>query len=171
MKGDESMELDIQGVCDGIQRLANRLDLNMELSPSKLYTMLMHYLEIRATVSHPFNISGPQKRISKPAGWTQEHEAIWVQWLEHEISLELWHMFVMRPVFGYDERRWEIGIEGWRDEIYTFMPFWFVRSMSRFEEIDPTGLPDEEEEGRWGPSEERKKQEIDPYLADYYDRR
>lgn len=163
------MELDIQGVCDGIIMLSKRLDLNMELTPTALYTMLIHYLNLRATVLHPFEISGPQRRVSKPKGWADNHEAIWIQWLEHTIPLDLWDMLVIYPVFGENERIWEAGIEGWRSEIYTFMPFWFERSMSRFEEIDPTALPDEEEEGWRGPSE--KKQEIDPYLADYYERR
>jgi hypothetical protein len=164
------MELDIQRVCDGIHRLAKRLDLSMGLTPSALYTMLIDYLVIRSTVVHPFVIDGPKRRVSKPSGWTENHEAIWTQWLEHEVPLDSWNELIMEPVFGQDVRLWEINMEGWRDEIYTLMPFWFVRSMTRFEEIDPTMLPDEEE-GRRGPSEERKKQELDPYLADYYERR
>ena len=163
------MELDIQDVCDGIHMIAKRLNLNMELTPSALYTMILHYIDVRATVDHPFQIQGPRRRVSKPAGWAARNEEIWVQWLEHRVPLDLWNSLIMDPVFGDDIREWEIGIEGWRNEIYTFMPFWFVRSMPRFDEIDPTMLPDEDEE--YDNTDERKKQDIDPYLADYYERR
>jgi hypothetical protein len=125
---------------------------------------------MRSTVAHPFELTSSwRRRISIPAGWTTAHEEIWVQWLEHSVPHESWLALVIEPVFGPDERLWEIGVEGWRDEIYMFMPFWFARSMPRFEEIDPTGLPEEEEEG--SRNEEKKKPTSDPYLDDYYDRR
>ncbi len=166
----ESMERDIQCVCDGIHRIAKLLKLNMELTPSALYTMIIHYLEVRCTVVHPFEIRGPTRRVSKPRGWTDTHETIWVQWLDHEVPIDRWTTLVIDPVFDHTERLWEIEMGGWRDEIYTFMPFWFVRSIPRFEEIDPTALPDEEDDG-WNRIEEKKKTGMDPYLADYYDRR
>jgi hypothetical protein len=164
------MELDIQGVCDGIHRLAKHLNLNMDLTPSTLYTLILQYMGLRHTVVHPFEITSSwRRRISIPAGWTAHHEQIWVQWLEYKVPLDVWNTLVIEPVFRSDERLWEIGVEGWRDEIYTFMPFWFARSISRFEEIDPTTLPDEEEEV--SSNEEKKKTYGDPYVEDYYDRR
>lgn len=167
MNDHETMELDIKYVCYGIGRLAKSLDLNMELTQNALYTMILQYLDIRTTVLHPFEITWPKRRISKPMGWTENHEAIWTQWLEHTIPVDIWNKLIIEPVFGQDVRLWELNMESWRDEIYTFMPLWFARSMSRFEEIDPTAYPDDEEVK----VRSEKKQEIDPYLTDYYERR
>jgi hypothetical protein len=76
---------------------------------------------------------------------------------------------VIQPVFGTDERLWEASIgKGWRMEIMEFLPWWIVRDLDIFEDIDPTPLPDPVEIAAL---EASTKKAIDPYIQEHGGRR
>jgi hypothetical protein len=70
--------------------------------------------------------------------------------------LEDWQKEIIEPVFGTNERMWEVTCFGWRDELFCFLPWWVKRS------IVPELLS---EEGTGEDSEDRSK--IDPYLMEH----
>lgn len=137
----------------------------MDISQSKLFTSIVQYIELRCEVP-AYDIRG-ERRPTVPIGWMAHHEAIWKQWIFHTLSLDEWLTRVIGPIFGPDLRPWEP--EGWREEIYDFLPVWFKRSMVQFAEIDPSPLPDEEELAELEEKEKEKRQRrVDPYVDDYY---
>lgn len=152
---------DLIMLCKAIERIAKNLNVNMDITQTKLFTSIVQYIDLRREASI-YDIRGPLRKLTAPVGWTPNHEAIWRQWIFHTFTIDDWNDYVMGPIFGSDERLWEPA--GWRDELYNFLPFWFLRSLSRFEEIDPSLLPDEEELAVM----EEKEKKKDPYVSDYY---
>jgi transposase len=65
---------------------------------------------------------------------------------------------VLDPVFGNDVRLWEAGIEGWREELIQFLPFWIQRSRDIVETFDATPLD---------LTEEVFAEKVDPYLLEH----
>ena len=60
-----------------------------------------------------------------------------------------------------DVRLWESPIDGWREELIQFLPFWIQRSRAIVEAFDATPLnPADEKAGE-------KAEKIDPYLLEH----
>jgi hypothetical protein len=146
-------------LCKAIDRISTGLGLNMDITQTKLFTSIVQYIELRHE-SRAYEIRGPQRKLTAPVGWTARHESIWRQWIFHTFTLDDWNSRIIEPIFGSESFLWEP--DGWREELYQFLPFWFMRSMERFEEIDPTPLPDEDELAVI------EKTKVDPYIKDYY---
>lgn len=160
----ECMADDIIPLCKEIAAIAKELGVNMDITQTKLFTSIVQYIELRCEAP-AHEIRGPHRKVTAPIGWTAKHEAIWRQWIFHAFTFDDWHERITGRIFGSEERLWEPA--GWRDEIYGFLPYWFMRSLSRFEEIDPSPLPDEEEVAALEEKEKRQRQ-VDPYVDDYY---
>jgi len=152
---------DLAAVADRIAAFVSRGKVSLELTEERLTRQLATYVTMRRS-HHWSEISLPQHERTVPAGWTAANERIWVDWIHHVFEFSDWQQAVMRPVFGTDERQWEIGAEGWRDEVFTFLPTWIARSTARFAEIDPTPLPDPEPEDT-----DPRNAKIDPYLLEH----
>lgn len=156
---DWSAAEDALAIAERITVWVARKGVALELPPPRLARQILQYVWMRQTT--PWHeIDGPRHQRSLPVGWTRQHERIWCDWIVHVFELEAWQREVMDPVFGTDTRSWEP--EGWRDEIFHFLPRWIVRSIARFEEIDPTPLPDPEPEDA-----DPRTAKIDPYLLEH----
>ena len=166
---DECPAADIAEVCDRILPFfKRRRGLQLSLSPQKLHRSILEYIWMRYTTP-PERISYPKRKQEAPSGWTIEKESIWRQWISHVCNLAAWEREVIQPVFGTDERLWEASIgKGWRMEILEFLPWWIVRDLDIFEDIDPTPLPDPVEIAAL---EASTKKAIDPYIQEHGGRR
>jgi len=105
-------------------------------------------------------ISLPQNPSSRPAGWTEKEEEIWIDWINYHCTLDDWSAEVMEPVFGSNVRMWEAQMDGWREELLQFLPWWIRRSAIIVAAFDPTPLVPEVEE-------DISMAKIDPYLLDH----
>lgn len=152
---------DIMLLAEQIHSWAASHRVSLELTPVRLARHILKYVWLRQRASM-YEISGPRSSRSTPAGWTSMHERIWVDWIWHAFEQDGWNRAVIDPVFGTDVRSWEVQCEGWRDEVFNFLPTWIARSMARFEEIDPTPLPDPEPEDT-----DPRTAKIDPYLLEH----
>lgn len=135
--------------------------VKIELTLDRLARQILRYVWMRQETG-AYMIVGPRHTRLTPTGWTAHHERIWRDWIDHAFELETWNAVVMAPVFGTDVRSWEARIDGWRDELFTFLPTWIARSMTRFEEIDVTPLPEPEPE-----DVDPRTAKIDPYLLEH----
>jgi len=106
---------------------------------------ILQYILLRQTASC-LEISDPHMTPSMPAGWTDEDEAIWQEWIVYTFPYHTWLTEVMNPVFGLDVRLWEARCEGWRLELAHFLPWWVQRSMDIVRAFDPTQIEPEAEE-------------------------
>lgn len=135
--------------------------VKIELTPPRLARQILHYIWLRQDAG-AYDIVGPSDRRILPAGWTAHHERVWRDWIDHVFEAESWGREVMEPLFGTDVRSWEVRCEGWREEVFSFLPIWISRSMTRFEEIDVTPLPEPEPEDA-----DPRTAKIDPYLLEH----
>jgi len=71
----------------------------------------------------------PNRRIHYPHEWTQDLETMWTTWLTGRFLTPLfWQNFWGRiPV-----RRWEAGLDGWRQQMELILPMYIQRTMSLF---------------------------------------
>ena len=147
---------DVEDVVERIESYILRRNGYLELAHGDLVGQVLQYIQLRQTM-HPLDISNPQTIPSLPAGWSEYDEEIWRDWLHHTHSIEGWRSEVMYAVFGSHVHLWELKCEGWRDELFDFLPWWVSRSLKVVEEFDPNQCEEEEmEEGA-----------IDPYLLDH----
>ena len=152
---------DMTLLAERIARFVGRQHLTLELKPNRLARQLLQYVWWRQRAG-ALELSAPRHERVCPAGWTAEHERIWIDWIWHVFELDDWQKLVIEPVFGTDVRSWEANCQSWREEIFTFLPLWIARSMARFEEIDPTPLPEPEPEDT-----DPRTAKIDPYLLEH----
>ena len=117
----------------------------LSVNKQKLWVQIQCYLHLRQNTSR-LNISYPRMSVFKPNGWTERHEELWNDWIHYTFSEDSWHNEVMYPVFGRDVREWELYMDGWREELFEFLPWWMRRSVNIVEEYDPTPEELEEEE-------------------------
>ena len=102
-------------------------------------------------------IDGPHIQPTYPEGWSEEYEALWGDWIDRECPLESWEEEVIDPTFGTLVRPWET--DGWRLEIYSFLPLWIQRSIPLMAAIDPDVVEEE--------TELEPESPIDPYLLEH----
>jgi hypothetical protein len=136
--------------------------VGLELVPAQLARQLLDYVCLRGRGASWSDLDGPRYTRSLPVGWTAHHERLWNDWIHYSFAIEDWRRQVLDPVFGTDERSWEVGCAGWRDEVFAFLPRWIVRDMVRFVEIDATPLPEPEPEDT-----DPRLAKIDPYLVEH----
>lgn len=131
------------------------------LTHAHMTRQILQYIWMRQRL--PWHeISAPQHKRSLPAGWTPLMESVWRDCIDHKCEIETWKTEVLDPVFGSDDRTWEAYCPGWRDEIFSFLPYWIERSAEKFADLDPTPLPDPEPEEK-----DPRLAKIDPYLLEH----
>lgn len=157
---DHAAVEDAVALAERIDRYAQRQGVKLTPVPSRLARQILEYVWMRQTTS--WHEIAWKSRPAMPVGWTARHEQIWTDWIWHVFELEDWRHTVMDPVFGTDVRSWESACEGWREELFEFLPHWIARSLERFEEIDVTPLPDPEPEDA-----DPRTAKIDPYLLEH----
>ena len=145
-------------LAERIERFVSRQGVGLSLPLPRLARQLLEYVWMRQR-SSAYEIAFARRPVL-PAGWTAAHERHWVDWIWHVFDLDDWRNSVMGPVFGTDVRSWEV--DGWREEIFEFLPTWIARSLKRFEEIDVTPLPEPEPE-----DVDPRSAKIDPYLLEH----
>lgn len=158
---DSSAAEDMTMLTEQIARFVGRQRLTLELTPNRLVRQLLQYVWWRQRAG-ALDLSAPRHSRTMPTGWTATHERVWTDWIWHIFDQEDWRQYVIAPVFGTDVRSWEVKCDGWREEIFSFLPLWIARSMTRFEEIDPTPLPEPEPEDT-----DPRTAKIDPYLLEH----
>jgi len=153
-----------------ISELADRIcawfthhKVTLSLSRALLEQQIITYIEMRRYMG-AYDISAPQHRRSLPQGWTAMEERIWMDWISYAFDLEEWNKAVIGFVFGTEDYEWEARSPGWRQELFSCVPYWIERSMDRFMEIDVRQL----EESQITVTEiDPRKAVIDPYLLDH----
>ena len=157
---DRSASDDALLLAERIERFVRRQKVELTLPPARLARQILEYVWMRQGLS-AYEVAFARKPVL-PAGWTAAHERQWIDWIWHVFDLEDWRQTVMAPVFGTDVRSWEVRVDGWREEVFGFLPTWIARSMKRFEEIDVTPLPEPEPE-----DVDPRSAKIDPYLLEH----
>lgn len=134
-KYDECAWNDLAYLAELVNAWIRRTGATPELSDERLTRQLVSYVGMRQR--HRWHeISVPQHVSREPATWTEDDEHIWQDWLSDTITLDGWRALVRR-VFGTDERYWEASIDGWREEIFAFVPYWVQRSAQLVAAYDP----------------------------------
>ena len=154
------MDHDIVEIVAGMDRYVRRRGTTLGLEPRRLCRQIIQYVDMRHHMGS-YDISYPQFKPYKPAGWTSREEGLWRDWIQYTFSLDSWQEEVIGPVFGTDVRSWEPPREGWRAEIMEFLPWWIARSLTIVDAFDPSSIDPEDEELV------ADKKEIDPYLLDH----
>ena len=148
---------DVENVVERIEAYIHRRNGYLELNHADLVGQVLQYIQMRQKMG-PLEISNPQSVPSVPEGWSDYDEEILLDWLHQTHSIVGWRSEVMYAVFGSHVHLWELRCQGWRDELFDFLPWWISRSLKVVEEFDPH--PPEEV----GSAEEGS---IDPYLLDH----
>ena len=158
MERSESVLIDVHAIAIRIGRFLKCRGVEPELSMSNLVGRIYRYIRLRKS-SPWYMISLPTSQPYRPEGWKDKEEEIWMDWIHCHCTLDDWSAEVMEPVFGSDIRLWEAQMDGWREELLQFMPWWIRRSPSIVEACDPTPLNPEVEDDQ--------TPKIDPYLLDH----
>jgi hypothetical protein len=156
---DDLIYEDVHDTATRVESFIRRYGGTPELSTEKLANQILQYIRLRQSGSSTLNISQPLHTCQYPPEWNDTHETLWQDWISLRYDLADWQRQVIRPVFGTDVRLWEANCEGWRDEIYTFLPWWIQRNVESINDIRDEEDSDSMEEGATS--------KIDPYLLDY----
>jgi len=151
----ECAAADVEAIVKRFESFVESRGCQMGIDGRRMAHQILRYIQLRCSVSG-HQITNPQSTIAMPPGWTKENERDWNAWIHHVFQLEEWQKEIMDPVFGTNERMWEVTCSGWRDELFCFLPWWVKRS------VVPELLP---EEGDDEESDDGKK--IDPYLLEH----
>jgi len=138
-----------------IDKYVQRRNATLGVPKNRMITQILKYIQLRERHMW-WEIEGPYCKVTYPTGWTEEYEELWGYWFENEFSLDSWEDEVMDPMFGTSVHPWEI--DGWRQEIYAFLPLWIQRSISLLTPMDPNQTDENEEE---------TDSAIDPYLLEH----
>ena len=138
-----------------IDKYVQRRKATLGVHANRMVTQILKYIQLRERHMW-WKIEGPHANITYPPGWSEEYEELWGDWFEREFSLDSWEDEVMDPMFGTIVQPWEV--DGWRQEIYAFLPTWIQRSIHLLTPIDPTQTDENEEEA---------ESAIDPYLLEH----
>lgn len=147
---------DLRNLVRRIEALAQQNKVGLAITPDQLHQQLIQYVLLRQK-THWGNIT-LRRPGDAPKGWTPAQENVWRDWLAYQFPLDVWQEQVLAPVFGTDVRGWEMGVEGWRDEILYYLPQWLQRSADIVAAFDPTPLDEPVEE---------EKSKLDTYLLEH----
>jgi hypothetical protein len=140
-----------------IGQYIKRRGVSITMDNVRLARHIMRYIQMRHTVA-AYHISTVPGDIYYPEGWNANEEEIWGDWINHTFTPESWCDEVIEPVFGGDVHLWEARIDGWREELLSFIPLWVRRSRAIVTAHDPTPIFQEHEE---------LNDKIDPYLLEH----
>ncbi len=169
---------DIYAVADQIVEFIESHGQRPDGEMYQIASGIIGYIDRRSRGWRADEIHWPTRtNMYKPKGWEERQEEIWCEWVYHHFTLDNWQREVMHPIFGDGQRIWETACDGWRDEIYAFLPLWIERSHEMFDRIDPTQLPStiEIQEAEREEAAQRKRQglrikDVDPYTVEYEER-
>lgn len=158
---DWSAAEDAVALADSVIRYIRWRGFAPSLSRAQLARQILQYIWMRQRL--PWHeISIPRHKRHMPEGWSRIMESVWLDCIDQKCELETWGSEVIEPVFGRDERTWEAYCPGWRQELFSFLPYWIERNSERFAELDPTPLPDPAPEEK-----DPRLAKIDPYLLEH----
>lgn len=157
------MSIIAEQVAEQIEGFLARRKLHPELSRDKLAKQILQYMDLRRRC-YAVEIAGPKRPVSIPEGWDEQAEQVWVDWFSNEVHLSDWVREVFRPVFGTEECVWDCVCNGWREELFAFLPWWAQRSYAIVGAYDAT-LYDMEAEAE--ADTDPRSAMVDPYLADH----
>jgi len=157
-----AMSVIAEQIAEQIAGFLKRRKLMLGIPESRVAKHITEYMDLRR-LGHPTTIKGPHLQI-KPEGWTEHEETIWQDWFSNEVHLSDWLREVFRPVFGMNTSAcsWDYICDGWREELFLFLPSWAARSFAIVTAYDAT-LYDSDEEDDTDPYNAK----VDPYLADH----
>jgi len=137
---------------------------DLAVSDEVLARQILKYIAMRRHWTRD-QIQGPHMPlIVPPIEWNRDTEQIWEEWIWHTFDWGAWQRRILGVIFQSGVRLWEADCDGWRNEIYDFLPAWIRRDMECFRRIDPRPLPDVD------PAVDEKdprSAKIDPYLLDH----
>ena len=138
-----------------------------ELSEERWVRQILHYILARHQGKSACEINFTHQP-EKPTGWTAQDEQYWRDWVSYTFELRDWQKRVIQPVFGSDERLWEVNINDWRMEIHMFLALWIRRDMKRIAQYYPEDDESEEPEtdARGSLLRMRDPKSIDPYILE-----
>jgi hypothetical protein len=136
----ECVATDCAGIAHGVESYLGRRGIELGVSRTQVARAIVEYVWRRLGGRRAAELRGPRTGGRRPEGWEAQHEDIWCQWLGERLTPEGFEIEVMLPVFGTDRRTWESRCDGWRDELFAFLPAWTLRSWDKFDEINPIAL-------------------------------
>lgn len=139
-----------------LDKYVTRRGAILDRKSPRIVSQILKYIDLRRRHAS-WEIQGPLSEPSYPEDWTPEYEAMWADWIDRECPLDSWEDEVVNPTFGTCVRAWEP--DGWRSEIYTFLPYWIRRSIPLMAFLDPNHVETEEQE--------ETESAIDPYLLEH----
>ena len=159
---------DVLAIVDNMTQWLRAEGAKPELEEERWVRQILHYILARQDKSLlDINVS---HSVEKPVGWTAEDERYWKEWVSLTFPLRQWQHYVLRPVFGSDQRLWEVNIDEWREEIHVFLPMWIRRDIrivaKLYDRPEPEFSSDEEK-----PKSRRGQKEIDSYILEQEERR
>ena len=147
-------------IAEQIEVFLRRRKLHLDISLERLEKQIRQYIDMRRR-GGPLSISNPKNKPTQPEGWDDQAEQVWQEWFSNNIRVEDWLREVFRPVLGQNTCRYDGAMDGWREELLAFLPWWARRSYSIVDAYDATPYDSDEEEltDPWS-------SKVDPYLAD-----
>lgn len=158
-KYDECAWDDLALLAEILNRLIRSRGAMPELTDERLTRQLVAYVGMRHR-HRCHEISAPQHTRIKPSGWTTDNETIWQDWLTDKITYNDWHR-LLYSVFGTDERYWEAMVPGWREEVFSFVPYWVQRSLDIVAAYDPRSKDEPVEE------DAKESSKVDVYILEH----
>lgn len=157
------MSVIAEQIAEQIEGFLARRKLNLEISREKLAKQILQYMDLRRRY-YAVEIAGPKRQVSRPDGWDDHAEQVWLDWFSNEVHLSDWMREVFRPVFGTEGCTWDYAYAGWREELFAFLPWWAQRSYAIVGAYDATPYDLEAEaEADMDP----RSATVDPYLVDH----
>lgn len=154
---EEMVADDLSVITRRLQGLLRRWEdgLSWSLTGDQMFHLLMDHVVARMRSSRGA-LLGPRRKAGTPAGWSQEDERVWQEWLGSEV---LSPERLDRLVFGEEPRCWELRLGcDWRREVSAYLPYLVTRSREILREIDPRPIVQEEDFGGVGnPDEEGRR--------------
>ncbi len=158
---------DVLAIVEYMTRWMRDHKLEPELSEERWVRQILHYILARHQGKSACDIN-LSHQPEKPTGWTVQDEAYWSDWLTHTFELPVWQRRILQPVFGSDQRLWEVNIDEWRNEIHMFLPMWIRRDMRIVDKMYPEDEEEAEPEtdARGSLLRMRDTKAIDPYILE-----
>lgn len=131
---------DIEEIVTCFYQILKGAGAELDMKPVAIVRQILNYLVQRHRTTY-LQMPRSRRASSKPDGWTEYHEGVWMDWLDKIFDDKQWQLEVLDRVFGSDRRVWEASIEGWREDITILLPFWVRRSMAIVEREEPDLIP------------------------------
>ena len=142
---DRSVAEDLSAIVRALRAHVRRVDgrLQWAVSGDQLFHILMDHVAVR--LEKPVgsgHLVGPRRKAPVPAGWTEEDEMLWQEWLGSVVFSP--DQLDLQVMGGKDLVAWEYATGDWRREMYAYLPYLVCRSREILREIDPRPIQYEE---------------------------